>query len=303
MGEQAPGSSAGQKLVAPVAVDLGSGSHGAHAAEPDRAVAELAGLDDGRRSIVYTSLLVNVGCHPTRMSGQGGRRRHRHSPANDHPMRSVAGAAGMLRWSAGTAVAAPLKVGWSRCRRPRLDGMITGMRRWPARWREIGPPEECAGVVGASRIGSGRAGLARCAASGELLDAALLVADFGDLFLSCPTRSDMRGRCPLAAAAAGRAGWIPRRQDDAPRRSGARWAVWASQRHLGCPARSGGEWGAGAAAYLTERMLRRRRCCATGCDCGSTANSSTVPGPRASGRAISRSRGCWGADATSVREG
>ena len=105
MAEHAPGGSLRlAELVAALSlgVDLGFGQPMEHVLRQSRIalrLAELAGLDDEQRSVVYyTSLLVNVGCHSdaheqAKWFGDDIAMKAR---KYDHPLRSVAGAAGML---------------------------------------------------------------------------------------------------------------------------------------------------------------------------------------------------------------
>jgi hypothetical protein len=120
-------------------------------------LAELAGLDDGQRSIVYyTSLLVNVGCHSDahEQAKWFGDDTAMKSRKYDHPMLSVAGAVGMLRLlGRGQPLLHRFKIGleFAVSGVRDLDGMIN---RHAAVARslacEIGLPEAVQAAVGAS---------------------------------------------------------------------------------------------------------------------------------------------------------
>jgi hypothetical protein len=79
-------------------VDLGFGQPMEHVLRQSRIalrLAELAGLDDGQRSVVYyTSLLVNVGCHSDahEQAKWFGDDIAMKATKYDHPLRSAAGA-------------------------------------------------------------------------------------------------------------------------------------------------------------------------------------------------------------------
>jgi len=163
MAEQAPvGSLRLAELVAALSlgVDLGFGQPMEHVLRQSRIalrLAELAGLDDGQRSVVYyTSLLVNVGCHSdaheqAKWFGDDIAMKAR---KYDHPLRSVAGTAGMLHMvGRGKPFLHRFKVGleFAVSGVRDLDGMIT---RHSAAARslacEIGLPEAVQVAVGAS---------------------------------------------------------------------------------------------------------------------------------------------------------
>jgi HD-GYP domain-containing protein (c-di-GMP phosphodiesterase class II) len=141
-------------------VDLGFGQPMEHVLRQSRIalrLAELARLDDAQRSVVYyTSLLVNVGCHSdaheqAKWFGDDIAMKAR---KYEHPLRSVAGAVGMLRLlGRGQPVLGRFKVGleFAVSGVRDLDGMIS---RHAAVARslacELGLPEAVQVAVGDS---------------------------------------------------------------------------------------------------------------------------------------------------------
>jgi HD-GYP domain-containing protein (c-di-GMP phosphodiesterase class II) len=163
MAEHDPGGSLRlAELVAALSlgVDLGFGQPMEHVLRQSRIalrLAELAGLDDSQRSVVYyTSLLVNVGCHSDahEQAKWFGDDIAMKSRKYDHPLRSVAGAVGMLRLvGRGQPLLHRFRVGleFAVSGVRDLDGMIS---RHSAVARslacEIGLPEAVQAAVGAS---------------------------------------------------------------------------------------------------------------------------------------------------------
>jgi HD-GYP domain-containing protein (c-di-GMP phosphodiesterase class II) len=141
-------------------VDLGFGQPMEHVLRQSRIalrLAELAGLDEGQRSVVYyTSLLVNVGCHSDahEQAKWFGDDIAMKATKYDHPLRSAAGARAMLRLiGRGQPLLHRFKVGleFAVSGVRDLDGMI-GRHAAVARSLacELGLPEAVQLAVGAS---------------------------------------------------------------------------------------------------------------------------------------------------------
>jgi HD-GYP domain-containing protein (c-di-GMP phosphodiesterase class II) len=141
-------------------VDLGFGQPMEHVLRQSRIalrLAELAGLDDAQRSVVYyTSLLVNVGCHSDahEQAKWFGDDIAMKSRKYDHPLRSVTGALSMLRLvGRGQPMLHRFKVGleFAVSGVRDLDGMIdrhaTIARSLAS---QLGLPEAVQAAVGAS---------------------------------------------------------------------------------------------------------------------------------------------------------
>jgi len=163
MADHAPGGSlrlAELVAVLSLGVDLGFGQPMEHVLRQSRIalrLAELAGLDDGQRSVVYyTSLLVNVGCHSDahEQAKWFGDDIAMKATKYDHPLRSAAGARAMLRLiGRGQPLLHRFKVGleFAVSGVRDLDGMI-GRHAAVARSLacELGLPEAVQLAVGAS---------------------------------------------------------------------------------------------------------------------------------------------------------